>query len=176
MSLTQYPSDIISFISSCLDNNSGYNLMRTCRLFKLHGDQYGFKTSINLDYSMDAIVFIKNFMKHKDSLRIITVRGIDNPHIWIPQYVETLIFDHCSVIERINPGNTIHAVKSIKIRDYHRFKNNNTLRINWTQFPNLEHLELYVYDVDLNGLNLNKLKTYNIDSFVTRKKKRKISD
>ena len=162
--LTSRSSHELSLIISFLNNKSSIYLIKTCRYIKTHGDRYGFLTSLELDYTTDTMAFIRWFSYHQETLRTVKIKGMDNPHMWLPKYVENVIFDHCSVIKRINPQKPIYVTKSLNITDYHRYNNKNTLRINWTQFPNLEKLELYVYDVDLNGLDLKTLKICKINT------------
>ena len=93
--------------------------------------------------------------------------GIDDPHLWLPNYTQYLVFDHCSISGYLNPGRHGSVTKSLKIRDYHRYKNKQTLRVNWECFPNLEELELYVYNVDMTDINkLKKLTTVIINKLV----------
>ena len=164
MSLLNYSLDTVLIILSFLDNKSGIKMMSTCRSINLNGRKNGFLTSLKLDNKIDAMDFFKQCIKHQETLKKITICGYDNPHMWIPQYIETLIFDHCSVLECIDPPEIVYETKYIKITDYHRLRLKNKLYINWSKFPNLEHLELYVYSVDLSGLDTTKLKICNINS------------
>ena len=168
MSLTSCPSDALSIITSFLNNRSSSQLLRTCRSFKEHGNTFGYLTHMSFDLITDTMTFLRRFCKHQETIRSVYIRGIDNPQLWMPRYVERMVFDHCCVIKRINPPKPVYVTKYLKIADYHRSKFRTQVRINWEQFPNLEDVVLYVYDIDLEGLDLKKLKSYNINTSLNR--------
>ena len=94
---------------------------------------------------------------------------MDNPHLWIPVFVQNINFDHCSISEYLNPGKQAHITKKLRLTDYNRYKNNNILKVNWECFQNLEELELYVYDVDLTGIEkLKRLSKININTMKSK--------
>jgi hypothetical protein len=166
MSLIKCPSDILVVITSFMDNYSSNGFIKTCHSMKNHGKQYGFLTKIKLDLHTDTSTFVKRFSKHIETLLNVTIRSMDDPHLWLPKYLENVTFDHCSVTKYINPRNIVYQTKSLVIKDYNRGKSySKPLRINWEKFPNLENLVLYVYDVNIDMLNLKKLKDYSINTF-----------
>ena len=156
MSLINCPSDSLIIITSFLDNKSSISLMKTSQHINQHGKKFGYLTHISLGDFPDMMDFIRRFCEHSQCLKSVLIRGVDNPQLWVPRYVERLVFDHCSIPSYINPGKQGHITKSLVIRDYHRYQNKQTLRINWTCFPNLEELELYVHDVDWKDAHLLK--------------------
>lgn len=165
MSFPLYTPDLLSTIISFLDNNSSVRLISTCQYIKNHGDNNGFLTTLKLTNTTDTMEFYNNFSKHEKSLKTLILIRIDDPFIWIPKYVERLIFENCSISCYINPGKRIYTTKVLKLKDYDRCKNKSKIRINWSCFPNLEEIELYVHDIDLNGLDkLDNLKTILIDT------------
>ena len=167
MSLTKCPPIILSSITSFLDNKEGINLILTCKYIKTHGYKYGFLTTIQLKHTNDFFTFLQNFETHKKTIKTIKVHGIDNPHMWLPEYTQCLIFEHCSLSEYFNPKKQIYTTKVLKLIDYHRYKNKINLQINWNCFPNLEELYLYVYQVNINGLDdLKHLKIIKINSLI----------
>lgn len=164
MTTALYCTDTLFTIISFLDNKSSSALIRTCSIIKKHGDTYGFATHMSFDSIIDTMSFIRRFYHHINTLKSVYIRGIDNPHIWIPQYVERMVFDHCCVVKEINPIMTSYVTKYLKITDYHRTKYKTKVYINWEKFPNLEKISLYVFDINLDGLNMKKLKEYNINT------------
>lgn len=167
MSLLATPSDNIVNVMSFLDDRTNTRLIRACKDLCKHAKEYGFVTYINADLNTNMLTFIQRFCQHDNSIKRIRVRGVDNPHIWLPHYVERIEFDHCAITSYVNPCSRAnpHLVKSFKLKDYHRYKFKTKIRINWNCFPNLEELELYVHDVDMTGLEkLKKLKRINIDT------------
>ena len=169
-SLLKCPHAIILLITSFLDDKTNINLMSTCKYIYSYGELYGFLKSIKLDYKENYINFIKHYNKHKHTIKKIEVNRIDNPHMWIPDYVETLVFSHCSIDHYLDPPSTCLFTKELILHDYNRYKNKNKLRINWECFKNIEILELYVYDVDIKGIEkLTKLRKKNIDTIISKK-------
>lgn len=167
MSVSFFPSDILIMISSLLDNKSTSRLMRTGKSLKSHGDVHGYLTSLNCDLAMDMMKFMKLFSIHSNTLLSVQLRGVDDAHLWLPFYTERICFDHCVITRRINPG-IQPQVKSLKITDYHRYKFKTVVKINWECFPNLEELELYVYDFVRTGLNFSQLKVQKINTYTEK--------
>lgn len=162
--LPSLPSDIILYVSSFLDNKSNSRLISTCKCLNTHGKTYGYLTKLILDYKETYFSFIHKFYKNINTINTIEIKESVNPHILIPEYTHILIFSHCSINKYINPDNVVKT-KVLKITDYHRHTNKNILRINWKCFKNLEYLELYIYDVELEGIEtLEKLKYKKIDT------------
>ena len=159
MFFSNIPYDLLSHITSFLDDTTNTRLLRVCKYFSEYAKNFGYVTYIKADLSTNMMTFIHRFNIHSSSINTVEIQYIDDPHIWIPHYVEKLIFKHCSVISYINPKEQVYVTKYFKLIDYHRYKYKQTLRINWERFPNLEELELYVYDVDLIGIkHCKKLK------------------
>jgi hypothetical protein len=172
MSFLNLSSDIIKDIISLLEDISRSRLVRTCKDLYIHGKVHGFVSFINADLHTNMMTFIQRFCQHSHTMKSVDIQGLDNPHLWLPHYVERLYFNHCSITNYINPGSRTnsHVVKVIKLTDYHRYKLKTVVHINWNCFPNLEELELYCYDVHINGLEkLKKLKRINIDTTVRGK-------
>lgn len=165
MSLSFCPPDLLIIVTSFLDNKSASSLIRSCKSLATHGNEHGFLTSLKCDLTMDIIKFMMLFSVHSNTLRSVQLWGVDNAHLWLPFYPERISFEHCSITKYINPSVQPH-VKSLKITDYFRYKFKTIVKINWDCFPNLEELELYVYDFDRNGLNLSQLKLCAINTYI----------
>lgn len=166
MSLLTIPIDILKSIMYFLNNKDNTNLIRVCKYFCIYGKERGYMTFINADLNTNIMTFVHRFCQHSHTVKSISIRGIDNPHIWLPHYVEKLNFEHCAITKYVNPcpRSNSRVVTSFKLSDYHRYKYKTTLRVNWSCFPNLEELELYVHDVDLTGIEqCKKLKKRKID-------------
>jgi hypothetical protein len=154
MSLLNTSSDIITIVMSFLQDKDNTRLVRTCKNLCTHGKEYGFVTFINGDLNTDMMTFMERFCRHSNTINSVFLSSLDNPHNWLPHYVEKLCFNHCAITSYVNPSprSNSHVVKYLKLTDYNRYRYKTTLRINWDCFPNLEELELYVYDVDLVGI------------------------
>jgi len=115
--------------------------------------------------------FFRRFRQHSATIKTVEIKHVDNPHLWLPHLVENLIFDHCDITTYFNPGKKSYVTKKLILKDYLRHKYKTTFRINWNCFPNLEELELYVYDVNMEGIDVckklhtKKINTLNIRTF-----------
>lgn len=159
MSLSNSSQDIISYITTFLHNKDNVSIAHTC----LQLSKSSFMRSLRLDPLVDQWIFLKRWLQHSKSIRVIQISYRDNPYLMLPEYPEQLIFEHCS-IGVWNPGNKAYKTKYVKLLDYNRYGNKRHLTINWSCFPNLEKLDLYVWSVDLNGIeNCKKLKNIKID-------------
>jgi hypothetical protein len=165
MSLLIVPSDLLSHISSFSDNKTNTCFFQACKYLANHAKNVGYVTHIKYILSTNMMTFLHRFCQHSKTIKTVEMHGVDDPHIWLPCYVERLIFEHCAIPDYINPQKIIHATKQFKLTDYLRSKDKTTLRVNWKCFPNLEELELYVHSVDLTGIEYcTKLKRVLINT------------
>lgn len=165
MSFINLQTDILFCISSFLDNKNNSQLILTCKTINTHGKENGYLTTIKINYKMNIFEFISIFSQHSYTIRKVIFNGFVDPQIWVPSFKEKMIFEHCTISKYLNPGETGKETKYLKLTDYHRFKNKTTLLVNWKDFPNLEYLELYVYDVDFKNINnCKKLKKIKINT------------
>ena len=157
---------IISYIMSFLDNKSNTMYVNTCKFLSEHGKKFGFLSSISASPSTNMMTFLKIFCDNIQTITSVTITGIDNPHIWLPDYVEKIIFNNCSILNYLNPP-ICKKTKILKLTDYYRYSNKLALNINWSRFPNLEEIELYVYSVNKIDKNiLKKIKKININTLI----------
>lgn len=165
MPLELYPTDVLMYIMSFLDNRTNINIILTCRILRKHGENNGYINKINANYRVDMREFIYLFRVHTNTIKTVTMDGFENPHLWVPIFRENMLFTHCYFTKHLTTGKGGKTTKRIVITDYHRFKNKLTLEIEWEDFPNLEELELYVYDVNMKGIdNCKKLKRVKINT------------
>jgi hypothetical protein len=169
MSLINYSPEILATIISLLDNKTNVCLIRTCKYIYNHGEEFGYLSYIKIKYGTNMMNFFHNFCKHSYHIKTVDIYGMDNPHLWIPVFVQNINFDNCSISEYLNPGKQAHITKKLRLTDYNRYKNNNILKVNWECFQNLEELVLYVYDVDLTGIEkLKRLSKININTMKSK--------
>lgn len=166
MLFKQVPIDCITHILSFCDNNSGASIINTCTFFNKFSKNNGYATKITNNNNINEFEFIKRCIAHSKTLSVIHINGYINPHLWVPMFKETMVFTHCSFPSKIfNRDKKYNLTKCLTITDYHRYTNKIVLRIDWSILPNLEKLVLYVFDVDLNGIeNCKKLKTCKINT------------
>ena len=170
MSLSILNSDLLSHLTSFLDNKTNTNFLRSCKNLAHHAKKFGYSSHIKYTLSINIMTFLHRFCQHSSSIRTVEIRGMDNPHLWLPNYVERLIFDHCAITNYLNPKKCIYVTKYLKLTDYNRYKYKTHVRINWACFPNLEELELYVHSVDLTGIeHCTKLKKMIINTMEGKK-------
>lgn len=169
MFVNNSPTEIILGIMSFLDNKTNTKLVRTCKSFHNHGKKFGYLTQLKVNNIIDKIYYLNIYLEHSKCLTTIEMNGFENPHLLLPRYVYNIKFDHCSISKYLDPGKQIYETEKITLKDYHRYKNKLTLQVNWSRFPNLKELQLYVYDVDLTGITeLKKLKKININTVVKK--------
>lgn len=162
------PLELMVHLMSFLDNANNYMLITTCKYLNNHSKKFGYLTYIKADNSVNMMTFLKRCCNHIKTLKTIEIHLLENPHLWLVDYVENIIFDYCSVLSTVNPGKKVKT-KKIKINDHNRYTNKATLNINWEYFPDLEDIELTVHDVNINGLNnCKKLKKININTSIGR--------
>jgi hypothetical protein len=151
--------DIINIFISYLNDYDNTHLIQACKKLYTYATKYGFVKYIKSDLDTNIMTFIQRFSIHSNTVKSVDIRYLDNPHEWLPHYVERICFVHCTITKYVNPSPSSKSsiVKYLKLSDYHRFKFRNVLRVNWSKFPNLEELDLYVYDVDLTGIQDCKL-------------------
>ena len=157
--------EILLYIMSFLDNKNNTNLVKSCNSLYRHGKKHGYLTYIKATNNRDLTYFKNILLKHSECLTTIEMNGFENPHLLLHRFVCNIKFDRCSISKYVDPGKQIYQTEKIRLKDYHRYKNKQTLKVNWSRFPNLKELDLYVYDVDLTGIEqLKKLKHININT------------
>ena len=167
MTLSNIPYDLLTHITTFLNDKTNTLFMRICKYLYEYSTKFGYLTYIKATSSSNMMTFIQRFIKHSLSIKTVEIRSIDDPHLWIPHYVEKLIFEHCSIPSYLNPKKQVFVTKYFKLIDYNRYKYKTTLRVNWECFPNLEELELYVHDVNWTFLDhCKKLKRVIINTNV----------
>lgn len=159
MSLTKFPLEWISYIMSFIPDKDNCHLVRSCKQFNDCSNKYGFIKNIKLDYSTNTTEFHNNFYKHKNTIEKVIMDRIDDPFLWLPQFVKHIILESCTCNSYINPRREVLETTQFTFLDRNFYIEKTNLRINWAKFPNLEYINLHVYDVNLNGIeNLKNLK------------------
>lgn len=167
MFISTLPSELVTNIVCFLDNKSACSLVKTCKSINDCGKEYGYLSSLKTGMNDDILTFIRTCCEQCHILKSIEMSYMDNPHVWLPFLVERIVFNHCAITKYWNPGKRASIIKTFKLTDYNRYKFKTTLHVNWECFQNLEKLELYVYDVDLTGIDkLTKLKEININTSI----------
>jgi hypothetical protein len=159
--LLYLPQDIITFLFSFLDNTSVCYLITSSKYIYNIGLNFGYLNSLTFNYTQNIIDFIKIFCNHSKTLSTITFTNFDDPHIWLPNSVKTLIFHNCSITTQFNLPNS-YKINTLIYIDHHR---THKINIDWNKFPNLTYLILYVQHINTTDLhNLKHLKTIKLNS------------
>lgn len=103
-SLTSLPSDMLSLIISFIDTKSCTSFMRICKDMYKHGKMYGFSKEIHADFRTNLSEFINRFCQHSDTLRYVSIRDLQDPHLWLPSFLEVTSFIGCTFNNKINPN------------------------------------------------------------------------
>ena len=166
--INNLPLELMVHLMSFLDDANNYMLITTCKYLNNYSKKFGYLTYMKADNTVNMMTFLERCCNHFKTLKTIEIHLLENPHLWLVDYVENIIFDYCSVLSAVNPGKKVKT-KKIKINDHNRYINKATLNINWEYFPDLEDIELTVHNVNIYGLNnCKKLKKININTSIER--------
>lgn len=168
MNLQDLCDDVLIHVQSFLDTKDSIALIKTCKRFKTLYTKTGYIKSLEYGNSkMDFETFCRLCYKSKNTLKSVTMHNTNAPVQWLPLNVwpERVIFERCSIDAVINPLKTV--TETLIINDVHRRNNKQKISINWEKFAQLKILDLYVYDIDLTGIEKCKsLKAIRIDTDV----------
>jgi len=160
------PIEIFTYLMAFLNDSSNHLLISTCKYFYNYSKKNGYLSYLKADSNLNMMTFLNRCCIHFKTLKTIEIHSIDDPQVWLIDYVESIIFNNCYVL-CINPKKKVKT-KKIIINDFlNRYKNKVTLTINWECFPELEYLQLTSYDVKINNLKkCKKLKQIIINTLV----------
>ena len=159
--LNHFNTDLLTYMFSFLNNKSVCCFVRSCKYIYDIGLKFGYLNYIRYNFTVDLMEFIKMFCNHTRTLSTVEIRGLQDPHIWLPDSVETLIFRQCSVSTKFELPNS-YKIKKIIYIDTLR---SDYIDIDWSKFPNIMYLILYVKNIKISGLhNLKKLKNIKLNS------------
>ena len=166
MSFHHLPEDLILYIWVMIETNKDMvSLVSTCKRFRDLGKKRGCIKSIDFSWNSDYMNFSELCGHPKLFLHQMKISDFVDPIFWIPtkHWTKTMIFERCCMGGKcIDPDGS--KTETLVIKDNHRRRNRYTLRINWSKLPKLKVLDLYVHDVDLNGLETcQELEAIRID-------------
>ena len=148
---TNLPVDIFTYLMKFLNDSSNSILISTCKYLYNYSKKNGYLSYLKADSNLNMMIFLNRCCIHFKTLKTIEIHSIDDPQVWLIDYVESIIFNNCYV-SCINPNKKVKT-KKLKINNFlNRHKNKVTLNINWECFPELEYLELTSYDVEIKKL------------------------
>lgn len=163
MSLVIVPEELVYLIWNLTDNKGSVSLACTNKWFNATGNQNGYVKHMSIGRLNDdsTLTCVMRYLEHKRSLHSIHIERLNNPQSWISGCLPIITcFNRCHFTTELNPPPSNTEI--LTIRDQHRHQHNNTLRINWSKFPKLKVLDLYVFKVNLSGIeacrNLNSVK------------------
>lgn len=150
----EIPEDIHKYIWNKIDNNvDTLSLMETCKYFYKNGTNWGYIKTILFDISSDVIKYINMYHKAVKSLKRLEIRNLHDPITWITyrRWPETVIFNNCNMsCKIIDPLPSI--TEKLIIRENRHIHNGKMLHINWCKFPKLRVLDIYTYNINLEGI------------------------
>ena len=154
MSFHLLPEDLILYIWIMIETNKDMvSLVSTCKRFRDIGKKRGYIKSIDFSWNSDYGNFFELWGRPKLFLHQIKISDFVDPITWIPtkHWAKTMIFERCCMGGKyIDPYGS--KTETLVIKDILRCRNRYTLRIIWSKLPKLKVLDLYVYEVDLKGL------------------------
>ena len=154
MLFQELSEDILKHIWDTIDSNTdAFSLMITNHHFYKNGKKWGHIKTIFFDISSDVIKYINMYSRAHKSLKRLEISQNMDPVSWITyrRWPKTVIFSRCELNYR-----TIEPLPSITetfiIRENRHLHNKKTLHINWSRFPKLRVLDIYTYNIELEGI------------------------
>jgi hypothetical protein len=108
--------------------------------------------------------FLQLYSQSKHTLRSLLITNQHSLDIPVGEWPKKVVFDRCFVGTNpyIRPCRAMTEI--LVIRDIHRPKTSQKLRIDWRKFTSLRMLDLYVHSVDLTGIeHCRNLEVVRID-------------
>jgi hypothetical protein len=168
MNLEDLCDDVLIHIQSFLNTKDSISLIKTCNRFKTLYTKSGYIKSLEYgNNKMDFETFCLLCYKGKNTIKSITMHNTNAPVQWLPLtlWPDKVVFERCFMDAVINPVKTV--TETLIINDVHRCNNKQKLTINWKKFSNLKILDLYIYDIDLTGIeNCKMLEAIRIDTHI----------
>jgi hypothetical protein len=129
-SLLILPNTLLYKITYFLNNEDSCNLVLTCKNINIICKQNGYIYSICYNYNMNIINFIKHFHSHYNTIKLVKMIGILNPHLWIPKKIEKIIFKDCvfNIPFDLNFTNNLELINCKEFKSYFGYKKIHKIR------------------------------------------------
>jgi len=135
--------DLLNIIFPLIaQDKDSLNLIKTCKNISNYSKKYSFLKKITITPWDDPIQTYIRIMTHSQTLKLLKIQRITDPHLWIPFFPEIIIFDNCDISNLLDPPNIENNLKRLIIIDPTHLEKGNEkdakyVNINWKKFPNL---------------------------------------
>lgn len=143
----QIPKELLCIIIEFLPQQDSVNFISSCKSVNIVGMTNGYIKHLSNSYTTDMMHFIKLACKHQRTIQSLWLTGLDNPQNWIPiSWPKQVVIETCTIYTKIDPL-LVSSTENLKISSV-----NGNIEINWLKFPKLKKLNLYVTDINFNGI------------------------
>jgi len=150
--ITSLPVDIIySFVLWFYENKDTISLSSVCKDWKRLFDETGYIRKMRLTNRVNGIDWIRHFISHKQTIDSIYIANQTDPAMWIIEFPRMVHFSECVLTQPLIPNGKNPCRTEVLI-----FRNmtvrNTVFNTDWSLFPNLRRLVIYVSSCNMNGL------------------------
>lgn len=164
MILTNLPTDIlINFFSFLSDKENLQYICASKSFYDAYKENGGVLTKIKLKKHTNRQKFTKNFYRHFQTIKDVYVEDQKDPHYNIINFPKIVKCSSCDLTEPFIPNHGQPCETETLI--FRNTENKPTVhfKTDWSLFPNLKRVVLYVNSIDETDLEVLK-KLPNIDS------------
>lgn len=178
MSLINLPTDIlINLFSYLTDKENVQYTLANKSFYEAYKENGGFLSKIKLQKHTNKQKFTKTFYRHFHTIKDVYVEHQKNPHYNIINFPKIVKCSSCELTEPFLPNYGQPCETEILI--FRNTKNDTTVhfKTNWSLFPKLKRVVLYVDSIDVSDVEVLKNLPY-IDSIsiYTNKNKKIVWD
>ena len=162
MSLLKLPTEILYNMFHFLETNrETIALVTTCRSWNNLGKQNGYIRKMCMTPLKIGTNWISNFNAHNRCIDRVFVHLQDDPHFWIFRFPRIVNCYECHLSENFLPnGGRPCDTELLIFRTMNRKDRDTRFETDWSLFPKLKRLVLYVDSANIDGLEkLENLET-----------------
>lgn len=155
--LLSLPTDILSNMFTYLEHSESGSLVKTCKEMKnACKENGGFLRKISLTQNTKGNEYLQNYANHSRSIERVYLESQADPHLWIFRFPKLINCSSCELTEPFIPnGGRACETEILSFRNidgpYVTFKTD------WSLFPKLKRLVLYVNKIDFELTELEAL-------------------
>lgn len=156
MSINSLCDDLLINIMLYLeDNYSSINYSLTCKYTNTLFSKKGFLKKLEVNNNSDIMKIMYLISKHSNTLNLLTVRNVSNPHLFLPKKCcKKVVFIYCSFSSSISLENSeVQVLEIIGLTN----KQTKTIKINVGKFSKLKVLNITEYDYQIKKFDLSNI-------------------
>lgn len=159
--IVNLPNEILQSLFSWLPRNSDTIALNcSCRQLNKLATENGYIRKMCFNKNIDGNNWIKRYITHSRTIDNIYMESQKNPHYWIIDFPRMVNCSECELTEPFIPNGGYPCKTEILIFRNMSHKTRTNFQTNWSLFPNLRRLVIYVDECNINGLE----KLINLDT------------